>query len=460
MTRRPIELLALVTLGAAWGLFEGSPGLTFAGAACGAVVWSAWDAVRAARLLTWLNNFDLSSSPRLSGLWLELYDRSRKVFKKLEKQRLSSDIRLSNFLAAIQASPNGVVLLDDSGRIEWVNLTAANQLGVDPQRDIGQYVQNLVRSPVFSAYLANADFSAEIQINGVRASATHPSRISIQIHPYGSSRKLMLTRDVTAVELAEAMRKDFVANVSHEIRTPLTVLSGFVETLQTLPIQEPERNVYLGLMSQQALRMQNLVSDLLTLSRLEGSPAPGQGEWLDCQDLLAQALQEAKGLSQAISHPPHDIRSIEGPSFLVAGARSELLSALSNLLSNAVRYTPDGGIICAGWRLKDGSAEFFVEDSGPGIEAEHLPRLTERFYRVDRSRSRETGGTGLGLAIVKHVAQRHGGHINIQSTVGKGSIFSIALPMSRVQAFSEEETPLQPITPMPVIQVLTENERA
>jgi two-component system phosphate regulon sensor histidine kinase PhoR len=244
----------------------------------------------------------------------------------------------------------------------------------------------------------------------------------------------MLTRDVTAVELAEAMRKDFVANVSHEIRTPLTVLSGFVETLQTLPIQEPERNVYLGLMSQQALRMQSLVSDLLTLSRLEGSPGPGQGEWLDCQDLLAQALQEAKGLSQAISHPPHDIRSIEGPSFLVAGARSELLSALSNLLSNAVRYTPDGGVICAGWRLKDGSAEFFVEDSGPGISAEHLPRLTERFYRVDRSRSRETGGTGLGLAIVKHVVQRHGGQLEIQSTLGKGSCFSILLPSSRVRS--------------------------
>ncbi len=197
MTRRPIELLALVSLGAAWGLFDDSPVLTFAGAAVGAAAWSAWDALRAARLLTWLNNFDLRASPRLSGVWIEIYDRSKKIFKKLEKQRLSSDAKLSNFLAAIQASPNGVVLLDESGRIEWVNLTAANQLGVDPLRDIGQYVQNLVRAPDFSAYLAHADFSAEIQINGVRASATHPSRISVQIHPYGSRRKLMLTRDVT-----------------------------------------------------------------------------------------------------------------------------------------------------------------------------------------------------------------------------------------------------------------------
>ena len=433
MTRRPIELLALVALGASWGLTHDSPSLTFAGAALGAFAWSGWDALRANRLLDWLNKADTKESLSLTGVWEEIFERSRKNFKKLEKQKLSSDTRLANFLAAIQASPNGVVLLDATGCIEWVNLTAATQLGMDPQRDIGQYVQNLVRSPAFTAYLAGADFSSEIQINGVSARPSQPSRISIQIHPYGSRRKLMLTRDVTAVELAEAMRRDFVANVSHEIRTPLTVLSGFVETLQTLPIEEAERRVYLDMMSQQALRMQTLVSDLLTLSRLEGSPAPGQGEWIDSHELLLQAMQEAHGLSQVISHPAHVITRVDGPEMSVGAARSELLSAMSNLLSNAVRYTPAGGAIQAGWRLSEAGAEFFVEDTGPGIAAEHLPRLTERFYRVDRSRSRETGGTGLGLAIVKHVAQRHGGQLNIQSTIGKGSVFSIALPLSRVQ---------------------------
>ena len=439
MTRRPIELLALVALGASWGLTHQSPSLTFAGAALGAFAWSGWDALRANRLLDWLNKSDTSESPRLSGVWEEIFERSRKNFKKIEKQKLSSDARLANFLAAIQASPNGVVLLDDAGRIEWINMTAANQLGMDPQRDLGQYVQNLVRSPAFTAYLGSSDFSTEIQINGVSVRPSQPSRISIQIHPYGSRRKLMLTRDVTAVELAEAMRRDFVANVSHEIRTPLTVLSGFVETMQTLPIEEAERRVYLDMMSQQALRMQTLVSDLLTLSRLEGSPAPGQGEWIDSHELLLQAMQEANGLSQVISHPAHVITRVDGPEMHIGAARSELLSAMSNLLSNAVRYTPAGGAIHAGWRLGEGGAEFFVEDTGPGIAAEHLPRLTERFYRVDRSRSRETGGTGLGLAIVKHVAQRHGGQINIQSTIGKGSVFSIALPMSRVQVSASRQ---------------------
>ena len=420
-----------------------------AGALAGAVLWSLLDGLRAQRLLKWLNAADTSQTPKFSGMWAELFERSRKVIKKQELKTQDSNARLNNFLAAIQASPNGVILLDAEGRIEWVNLTAAHQLGFDPQKDVGQYIQNLVRSPIFKNYFLGDDFGTEIQIGGIGARPSVPSKISVQIHPYGHNRKLMLTRDVTAVELADTMRRDFVANVSHEIRTPLTVLSGFVETLQNIPVDETDRNVYLGMMSQQAQRMQMLVSDLLTLSRLEGSPTPGQGDWINTEDLMASALQEARALSSVIAQPPHKITPMAEIAFSVSGNKSELHSAMSNLLSNAVRYTPAGGAIRAGWHLRpDGWAEFFVEDSGPGIAADHLPRLTERFYRVDSSRSRETGGTGLGLAIVKHVAQRHGGQLNVQSTLGKGSTFSIALPPARVQ-------PINAIPP--VLQAFSES---
>jgi two-component system phosphate regulon sensor histidine kinase PhoR len=434
MIRRAVGLLLLMALGASWGLIRDSAPATLLGALLGALAWLAFDSVHAYRFLNWLGKADLDRIPRLSGLWGELSDRSRKLVKKLEKKAQNSDDRLEDFLAAIQASPNGVVLLDASSRIEWCNLTAAQHLGFDPQRDIGQYVRNMVRHPVFNAYMEAGDFMHEIQFDGPGQRPSQPNKISLQIHPYGKKRRLMMTRDVTAVQLAEAMRRDFVANVSHEIRTPLTVLSGFVETMQSIPLEEEDRQRYLGLMSQQAQRMQTLVSDLLTLSRLEGSPAPGPGEWIEAQELAQHVVQEANGLSSAIARPVHVIELLPGPHFWVSGVKTELLSAMSNLLSNAVRYTPAGGSIRAGWRLAgDGAGEFYVQDRGPGIAAEHLPRLTERFYRVDRSRSRETGGTGLGLAIVKHVTQRHGGQVQVQSVVGEGSTFVISLPPARVR---------------------------
>jgi two-component system phosphate regulon sensor histidine kinase PhoR len=434
MTQRAFELLLLVALGSVWGWAFDSLAWTFLGALLGALVWVVWDSLRARRVFDWLNKGEGHRAPALSGVWAELVERNRKLIKKLEKKAQNSDDRLEDFLSAIQASPNGVVLLDAHGRIEWANLTAANQLGFDPQRDVGQYVRNLVRQPEFSQYIKQKDFEREVQIEGPGARAGQSTQISVQIHPYGKKRKLMLSRDVTAVQLAEAMRRDFVANVSHEIRTPLTVLSGFVETMQTVPLEDADRQRYLGLMSQQAQRMQTLVSDLLTLSRLEGSPAPGQGDWMPMQELLRHVLQEARGLSHAIAQPVHVIEAMADADAWVSGSKSELLSAMSNLLSNAVRYTPPGGRIEAGWRVNaDGSATFLVTDSGPGIAAEHLPRLTERFYRVDRSRSRETGGTGLGLAIVKHVVQRHGGGFDVQSVVGQGSTFSLILPTLRVR---------------------------
>lgn len=435
MTLRAVAPAALVAIGGGWGVMQGSPGWTLAGALAGAAMWGAFDAVRGNKVMRWLAPAAGDDAvPEVSGFWGELVYRMRKRMRKLEKKAGKHQARLEDFLAALEASPYGVTLLDADWRIEWANPTAGAHLGFDPLRDQWQYVRNLVRFPAFAAYLDAADFSHEIQLDGPDATPSQPARVSLQIHPYGKKRKLIISRDVTALQLADAMRRDFVANVSHEIRTPLTVLFGFVETMQTLPLDDHERTRYLDLMSQQARRMQTLVSDLLTLSRLEGSPLPGVGEWMATGELLAHVLQEARGLSQAIADPPHDIAIGEGQEMRISGAKSELLSAMSNLMSNAVRYTPPGGSIRIGWRVReDGSAEFHVQDTGPGIAAEHLPRLTERFYRVDRSRSRETGGTGLGLAIVKHVAQRHGGVLDIESVAGQGSRFMLVLPAPRVK---------------------------
>jgi len=348
-----------------------------------------------------------------------------------------AETRLQEFLAAIQASPNGVVLLDPQGRIEWCNDIAATHFGFDAQRDLQQQIGNLVRDPAFTTYALEPDPVRGVVILGRGGDVGRPLRLSVHLHPYGEGRRLLLSRDVTALEQAEAMRRDFVANVSHEIRTPLTVMLGFVETMQSLPLDEGQRERYLGFMAQQAQRMQTLVSDLLTLSSIEGGPTPSSSQWIGLHNLVAQCAREAEALSGIVTagqSKPHALRFGPMPEGAVAGAQSELLSAMSNLVSNAVRYTPAGGRIEVRWQpLPDGRAEFSVKDSGPGIAPEHLPRLTERFYRVDPSRSRETGGTGLGLAIVKHVVQRHGAELRIESTLGQGSRFAIVFPASRLR---------------------------
>jgi len=262
------------------------------------------------------------------------------------------------------------------------------------------------------------------------------------MHPYGEGRTLLLSRDVTAVEQADAMRRDFVANVSHEIRTPLTVMSGFVETLQSLKLSEQEHARYLDLMAQQADRMQSLVNDLLTLSRLEGSPLPSVQEWVPMASIFQQCQQEVTELSRMLWGQPQPLDFDIAPGIKVAGSAAELHSAALNLISNSARYTPAGKGIFVHWHANgDGSAQFSVRDEGVGIAAEHIPRLTERFYRVDRSRSRETGGTGLGLAIVKHVAQRHGADLFIVSKPGEGSTFTVRFPSSRVQLPVTETEP-------------------
>jgi two-component system phosphate regulon sensor histidine kinase PhoR len=441
MLARLFSLSMFELLGGLLGWFFHAAQDPWRGALIGCVaaglLWFLLDMSRALRVLHWLRRGDVSEVALRRGLWGEVSERARRLVRAREQQVRESDARLQDFLAALQASPNGVVLLDAQGGIEWCNQTASGHFGLDATRDVQQHFVNLVRDPSFAAYYAAGDFQHDVTVPGRGNTPSHPVRLSVQLHPYGDGRRLLLSRDVTALEQAEAMRRDFVANVSHEIRTPLTVLSGFVETLQTLPLQEAERARYLDLMAQQAQRMQALVGDLLMLSRLEGSPLPGTGEWLALESLTRQLEQEARALSAAAdpaAGPVHLLQFDSSVAGQISGVPSELHSALSNLVSNAIRYTLPGGVIEAGWRVQtDGGVEFFVQDSGPGIAPEHLPRLTERFYRVDRSRSRDTGGTGLGLAIVKHVAQRHGAELRIESTPGKGSRFSMVFAATRVR---------------------------
>ncbi|MEO7548323.1 MAG: phosphate regulon sensor histidine kinase PhoR [Ramlibacter sp.] len=396
----------------------------------------ALDHWRGRRLLAALRSDALAALPvRAGGLWGEIGQRTLRLLHGRETALRQSEARLQEFLIALETSPNGVVLLDEQGRIEWCNQTAAAHFGFDSKRDLLQAIGNLVRDPAFAAYLASWNYSRDVVLS-VQGTGPAPLKLSVQAHPYAGNRRLLLSRDVTAVEQAEAMRRDFVANVSHEIRTPLTVLAGFVETLQTLDLEPDETVRYLAMMAQQAQRMQTLVNDLLTLSRLEGSPLPGPGEWIAVAALFGQCEQEARSLSALLAPAqPHVLEFAHPAGWELSGAPSELQSAMSNLISNAIRYTPPGGRITVGWQsLAGGRAEFSVRDSGPGIAPEHITRLTERFYRVDRSRSRETGGTGLGLAIVKHVVQRHGAELKIESALGAGSTFAIQFPASRLRA--------------------------
>lgn len=448
MTLRFLGLVVWQLLGAAFALALRSQFnfdinatlLALTGAIVGCLIWAILNFTRASRVLIWLKNGDINAVPRIGGVWGEFVDRVRRLLRQHLQNIQLSDQRLHDFLSAIQASPNGVLLLDANGQIEWCNLTAAEHFGLDVIADVSQHVGNLVRDPLFAAYFSSGDYHHEVTIAGNAGSSSRPSRIAIQIHPYGMGRKLMLSHDVTSLELSDLMRRDFVANVSHEIRTPLTVLSGFIETLQTLTLNAEEQRRYLDLMSQQALRMQTLVSDLLILSKLEGSPGPSGETWQNAGSLMKICEQEARSLSAVLSFSDNSSHSGQlldfsvPPNLELAGAQAELLSAMSNLINNAVRYTPLDGSIQVVWRIcEDGKAEFIVRDSGAGVAPEHLSRLTERFYRVDTSRSRESGGTGLGLAIVKHVVQRHGGELRIDSKLGKGSIFAFSIPAHRVR---------------------------
>ena len=411
------------------------------GSGCAVLILLLVDSVRGHRLLHWLRGAQEQPAPRDTGLWGELGYRIERGLRDRERALARERLQLAQFLSAIEASPNGVLMLDAHDHIQWCNKVAADHFALDPQRDLQQRITNLVRYPAFVSYLQSGQYAEPLMLSNARG----PGALMVIVRTYGEGQRLVLTLDVTERERAEGMRRDFVANVSHEIRTPLTVLTGFIETMDSLPLTEAERKRVLTLMGQQTQRMLTLVADLLTLAQLEGSPRPAPDRWVNLDALLLRIASDA----QALSGGRHQIRVQTGTHVELAGVEAELLSAIANLVTNAVRYTPEGGEIDVVWRLQgDGSGELSVCDTGPGIAREHLPRLTERFYRVDGSRSRETGGTGLGLSIVKHVVQRHGGELVIQSEPGKGSKFRLVLPAVRVrQAGGEAEVGVEAAMP-------------
>ncbi|MFA6015166.1 MAG: phosphate regulon sensor histidine kinase PhoR [Gallionellaceae bacterium] len=379
-----------------------------------------------AALEQWAVSPETCKVPEGSGLWEEVFTRLNKMMRKQREAREKHAAALQQIEQATSALPEGVAILDASDHIEWCNPLAESHFGLDGSRDIGQQITYLARQPEFVKYLADASYATPLILRGTRQ---EDLVLSIKVVPYGINKKLLISRDITHLERIETMRRDFVANVSHELRTPLTVVNGFVETLQDMPkLDNDMSRRALTLMGEQTKRMEGLVNDLLTLSRLENSQNALEEELVDVCTLLQTLTQEG----QALSGGRHEFKLELNCGLKIRGNTNELRSAFGNLISNAVRYTPDGGEIVLHWsKQADDTLMFSVQDSGLGIAPEHLPRLTERFYRVDRSRSRETGGTGLGLAIVKHIANRHQALLNIVSQEGKGSKFSIIFPANR-----------------------------
>jgi two-component system phosphate regulon sensor histidine kinase PhoR len=364
--------------------------------------------------------------PEGRGIWAPLF---ASIYRHVRaRDAYERDLRhvIERFRQAASAIPDGIVVLDAANRIDWANTRALAQFGLDLVTDRGQPIANLVRQPEFRQYLGSGDYGSALVVSSDREAGR---TLALSLVPFATDQKLLIARDITDLEAVARMRRDFIASVSHELKTPLTVVRGFIETLQDSGVDERQRTRFLALMQAQATSMQRLVADLITLSALESEHGPLHEERFDVAPLLEALAADARGLSNGA----HAI-VVEGTGpAAILGSHEEIASAFGNLVSNAVRYTPANGTITLGWRVDvDGSGIFSVRDTGIGIAAEHVPRLTERFYRVDRSRSRATGGTGLGLAIVKHVLQRHGAQLSVESELGKGSTFSVRLPAARV----------------------------
>lgn len=370
------------------------------------------------QLGAWLDDPHSSRLPDGWGAWTNIFARLYRLRRDDERHQQELSEWLARFRQAMHLLPEGVAIIDDVLFLEWCNPAAERHLGLTLERDKGMRVTNLVRHPDFIDYIVLGRYEQPLTL-GLR-----DRKLVCQIIPFENRRQILVTHDATEAERIEEMRRDFIANASHELRTPLTVIVGFLEIASgDMELDAETRKAHLRLMTDQARRMQRLIEDMLTLSRLESADYPLRSEQVDIKALIDSIAQETRALSGG----KHEIlATVDGPD--VMGSAEELRSAFANLASNAVRYTPPGGRIELAWTRKADGLQFSVTDTGIGIDQKHIARLTERFYRVDKSRSRETQGTGLGLAIVKHVLLRHGGTLSIRSEPGKGSSFIASLP--------------------------------
>jgi two-component system, OmpR family, phosphate regulon sensor histidine kinase PhoR len=422
---RPLLFLLGLALASMLVSIGRSPGTAWMLFSFGLIVYLVYHLRQLLKLTNWLAD---PAKPVLAGdgLWGDALYRLEKLLRKRQGAQQKATADLEQMLEATRSLPDGVVILDEGNRIQWLNQAAEHLLGLSPSRDMGQFILYLLRHSRFVEWLSAEDFAQTLNMD----SPMHRDKtLALQLVPLPRAQKMLLARDITEIARVEAMRRDFVANVSHELRTPITVIVGFLEAFDDMPDPDPIAfRKHIPLMREQSDRIRRLVDDLLTLARLESEPET-KDETVDVSSLVKRLAEEANTISQG----RHTVGvKIESGARLI-GNSQELYSALANLASNAVRYTPAGGHIGLRWAPGENNGMVFsVTDTGEGIEAQHIPRLTERFYRVDRGRSRATGGTGLGLAIVKHVLQRHQARLRIDSVMGKGSTFSAVFPAERV----------------------------
>jgi two-component system, OmpR family, phosphate regulon sensor histidine kinase PhoR len=416
------RLAGILLLGLCLGLLIGPVWVWILGASC---LYLSWQLLTLYRLDRWLRLRSQIEPPNLGGIWGDIVGQVIRLHrrKQFHKQRLIQLFR--ELRRSTAALPDGVIILSTQREIVWFNRQAARLLGLKRPMDLGLRIDNLIRSPEFVLYLHGDDFAMPLVI---RPPVKLDLYLALQVVPYGGGQSLLLVRDVTRQMRLEAMRKDFVANASHELRTPLTVISGYLDTMADDPSIDSAWSGPIKDMRAQARRMNAIIADLLVLSRLESTDGEAARDAIDVPNMLERLHRDA--LASA-DRPRHVVLELESTAGLF-GSAHELESAFTNLLVNGMKYTLAEGTVRMRWWVDAEGAYFSVIDSGIGIPAEHIPRLTERFYRVDAGRSRGQGGSGLGLAIVKHALQRHGGWLDVQSTEGKGSTFTCHFPQQRI----------------------------